>query len=537
MLATLAMMVLMSGMAPVASAAPVVSAASAGSKVVGFATYAWGSVSEPGEREVWTEVDVGGSWSRSQVGRTDAQGAYVIELTYGFTTVGVYRYRVGAATSAGVVYSEPFLLERTAWQPGWVGSKPVFETTNVWGTMPRAAGRSVWTEVLVGGQWSRSQVRTADGSGYFVIPLTYGAGTVGEYTFRVGASTSLGVVYSQAFVLRRTATVVAYSAGTKPVNEVTNTWGTVRGYGGGQVFTQVLLSSGWSTSQVRTSDASGYFVIPLTYGSSTPGTYTFRVGASTPFGTVYSTQFTLERTAVTRVDCAVRACVALTFDDGPSAYTDRLIDTLVATRTPATFFVVGSQVATRPATVRRMQSAGLAVENHTYSHPQLTTLSYSGQLSQVTRTDDALAAAGVRRSTQLRPPYGSWNSTTRTLGKPLILWSVDPRDWEVRDAARIRSYVAANTTAGAIVLMHDSHSTTVDAVPGIISDLRARGFTLVTVDTLVPSLQPGDVVYSRTNIRRAGTSATATDQGEVLRSPDGSVLGPVLDEAPFTPGS
>ena len=238
----------------------------------------------------------------------------------------------------------------------------------------------------------------------------------------------------------------------------------------------------------------------------------------------------------TSANCALVACVALTFDDGPSAYTDRLIDTLVSTRTAATFFVVGSQVAARPATVRRLQSAGLAVENHTYSHPDLTTLTYSGQLSQVTRADDALAAAGVARSTLLRPPYGSWNSTTRTLGKPLILWSVDPRDWEVRDAAIVRSRVVANARAGSIVLMHDSHSTTVDAVPGIISDLRARGFTLVTVRTLVPTMQPGDVVYSRTNIARAGTATTLSDQTDVLRAPDGSVLGPVLDEAPFVPG-
>lgn len=535
LLAVVLSFALMVGMASSASAAVVISASTAGTKTVGFATNVWGSVSEPGEREVWTEVDLGtDAWSRSKVGRTTADGKYVLELTYGFATVGEYRFRVGAATSEGVVYSEPFTLTRTPWQPGWAGTKPVYKTTNTWGRLPRAANRSVWTEALVNGRWSRSQTRTADSTGYFVIPLTYGSSRVGIHTFRVGASTSMGVVYSQPFELRRTATVVAKTAGIKPVNQVTNTWGTVSGYAGGQVRTQVLLSTGWSTSQVRTTDSNGYFVIPLTYGSSTPGTYTFRVAASTPLGTVYSNQFTLERTAT--VDCARQACVALTFDDGPSAYTDRLIDTLVRTKTPATFFVVGSQVASRPATVRRMQSAGLAVENHTYSHPQLTTLSYSGQLSQVTRTDSALATAGVRRSTLLRPPFGSWNSTTRTLGKPLILWSVDPRDWEVRDAARIRSHVAANARSGSIVLLHDSHSTTVDAVPGIISDLRARGFTLVTVDTLVPSMKPGDVVYSRTNINRASTASTLTDQSDVLRAPDGSVLGPVLDEAPFVPG-
>ena len=235
------------------------------------------------------------------------------------------------------------------------------------------------------------------------------------------------------------------------------------------------------------------------------------------------------------VNCAVRACVALTFDDGPSAYTNRLLDSLIAMQVPAAFFVVGQQVQARPSTVLRAHQAGFDIENHTYSHPRLTTLSLSGQQAEVRRVDDALVAAGVPRSTLLRPPYGSWNSSTRQLGKPLILWSVDPRDWDGRTASQIRSHVVANTVAGSIVLMHDTVAATVDAVPGIVSDLRARGFTLVTVETLIPNLQPGDVVYSRTNIVRAGSVAALSEEPELLRAPDGTVLGEVVDEARFVP--
>ena len=206
-------------------------------------------------------------------------------------------------------------------------------------------------------------------------------------------------------------------------------------------------------------------------------------------------------------------------------HTGRLIDHLTALGVPATFFVVGSQVANRPATALRLQRNGLAVENHTYSHPQLTQLSLSAQRSEVQRCDDALAAAGVARSTLLRPPYGSWNSNTRLLGKPLILWSVDPRDWDGRTSSQIRSHVVANTTAGDIVLMHDSVGATVDAVPGIVSDLRARGFTLVTVETLVPGMEPGDVVYSRGQVQQATTTARAAESAPLL-----------VDEAPFLPG-
>lgn len=226
----------------------------------------------------------------------------------------------------------------------------------------------------------------------------------------------------------------------------------------------------------------------------------------------------------TGVDCAAVACVALTFDDGPSANTDRLLDTLISLDVPATFFTVGEQVANRPATVRRAQAAGFAVENHSYTHTELTTLGLAAQRSDVQRADDALAAAGVARSTLLRPPYGSWDANTRQLGKAIILWSVDPQDWDGRTASQIRSHVAANTTAGAIVILHDRVSATVDAVPGIVADLRAKGFTLVTVETLVPWMEPGDVVYSRGQV----TSSAARELAP------SAAPGPV-DEAPYVP--
>jgi uncharacterized protein YkwD len=290
---------LLIGLTPPASAAPTVGAASAGTKTVGYSTSVWGTVSEP-HREVWTDVWLGSGWSRSQVGTTDSRGRYALELTYGFTSEGRYRFRVGSRTSAGVVYSPEFTLTRTPWQPGWSRTKPVGEATNTWATLPAAAGRTVWTEALVNGRWSRSQVRTANSSGYFAIPLTYGTNDVGHHTFRVGASTAFGTVYSTAFVLERTGRsyrVDAYSAGTKQVNEATNAWGTVHGHGGGQVSTQVLVGGRWSTSQVGRSNSNGSFALPLTYGASNAGTYTFRVAASTPVGTVYSNQFTLTRTA------------------------------------------------------------------------------------------------------------------------------------------------------------------------------------------------------------------------------------------------
>ncbi len=299
-LAPLVALIVLMSLTPPALAAPSVSADSAGTKPVGYSTYVWGNVSDSPNRDVWTEVKLGGSWARSQSSRTNGSGNYTLELTYGFTTPGQYQFRVGAATSAGTVYSKEFTLARTSFTVSSAGSKPVGQTTYTWATLPSAAGRSVWTEVQLSGGWGRSQVRTANSSGYFSIPLTYGADTPGTYTFRVGASTPRGVVYSKPFALQRTGgsyRVDAYSAGTKEINQTTYTWGTVHGYAGGRVSTQVLIGGHWSTSQVTKSNGSGGFTLPLTYGANTPGKYTFRVAASTPSGTVYSNQFTLTRTA------------------------------------------------------------------------------------------------------------------------------------------------------------------------------------------------------------------------------------------------
>jgi hypothetical protein len=182
------------------------------------------------------------------------------------------------------------------------GTKPVGALTRVWGRVNGYSGGRVFTQVLRASGWSTSQIVTSSTTGYYQIPLTFGANTPGTYTWRVGAVTPSGVVYSEPFDFVRTAlsatatvSVSASSAGTKPVGALTRVWGRVTGYSGGRVFTQVLRASGWSTSQIATSSTTGYYQIPLTFGANTPGTYTWRVGAVTPSGVVYSDTFTLTR--------------------------------------------------------------------------------------------------------------------------------------------------------------------------------------------------------------------------------------------------
>ncbi len=188
--------------------------------------------------------------------------------------------------------------------------------------------------------------------------------------------------------------------------------------------------------------------------------------------------------------------VALTFDDGPGPHTRRLLDELAARSVRATFFLWGEHVAADPETVRAAHEAGHALGNHSWSHPDLTTLPAAEVTDQLDRTAAAIReAAGV--TTQLfRPPFGAIDDDLLRLlgerGDAAILWDVDTRDWDHGDAALTHRNALAGITPGSIVLMHDPLVSTVDAVPGIVDALLAQGYTFVTVPELLgDTLTPG----------------------------------------------
>ncbi len=208
------------------------------------------------------------------------------------------------------------------------------------------------------------------------------------------------------------------------------------------------------------------------------------------------------------VNCEEFSCVALTFDDGPGPYTAQLLDTLAEKDAKATFFVIGRSVANDPAMVAREAQEGHVVANHSWSHPSLPKLSLAGMETELEQTDQAIEDAGVARPFLVRPPYGDENSTLLSLlgqrGQVAVLWDVDTLDWKNRDVSKnIRSTVD-NTRPGSIILMHDIHPESVQAVPAIIDQLEAEGYIFVTV----PELLGGDVspytgmtVLSQHNIR------------------------------------
>jgi peptidoglycan/xylan/chitin deacetylase (PgdA/CDA1 family) len=179
--------------------------------------------------------------------------------------------------------------------------------------------------------------------------------------------------------------------------------------------------------------------------------------------------------------------VALTFDDGPGAYTEYLLDELAERDVHATFFMVGRNTTGKfKPLVERAISEGHQVASHSYKHAYLTKYSASGMKSDLEKTAAALNdAAGGSFSYMLRPPYGAKNSTLlKTAGVPLIIWSVDPYDWKYRDADYVSQNVIGSVKDGDIILLHDIHQTSVEAALIIIDTLSQMNYEFVTVTEL-----------------------------------------------------
>ena len=182
--------------------------------------------------------------------------------------------------------------------------------------------------------------------------------------------------------------------------------------------------------------------------------------------------------------------VALTFDDGPSMYTPRVLRLLRQARARATFFVLGSRAAARPDLVRAESLLG-AVGNHTWTHPRLASLARRDVIRQLLRTQAAIVrATGGVRPLLFRPPYGvgtpAETAAVHALGLVDVRWSLDSLDARPgATAGAVAREVVERLRPGAIVLLHDIHPWTVAALPRILRAVRRHGLTPVTIPELV----------------------------------------------------
>jgi peptidoglycan/xylan/chitin deacetylase (PgdA/CDA1 family) len=190
--------------------------------------------------------------------------------------------------------------------------------------------------------------------------------------------------------------------------------------------------------------------------------------------------------------------VAMTFDDGPSAEnTPRLLDILKERDIKATFFMIGENAARYPEIVKRVLAEGHEIGNHSWSHPLLSKMTDDEVRQQIQSTQDAIVQACGYTPKLLRPPYGGFTTRQRRwandiFGVKIIFWDVDPLDWKIHDSAHVKAVILKDTKPGSIILSHDIHKTTVDAMPETLDTLLANGFKFVTVSQLIAMDHPLD---------------------------------------------
>ncbi|MFD1484157.1 polysaccharide deacetylase family protein [Lacticaseibacillus baoqingensis] len=212
-----------------------------------------------------------------------------------------------------------------------------------------------------------------------------------------------------------------------------------------------------------------------------------------------------------RVPVEAGKVIALTFDDGPNdKTTPQILKTLAAAKVKATFFMVGTGLREYPQTARAVAQAGHEIGIHTYDHPYLPKLTPTAAKDEI-YGKMALTYYQVlgQLPTLLRPPFGAISAPIAQVEDlPAIQWSIDSQDWRSRNAAAIIARVNATATNGGIVLMHDIQPATVQALPTVISQLKAQGYRFVTVSELFGGhLLPGQQYFGRGDERAVTTAS------------------------------
>jgi len=214
--------------------------------------------------------------------------------------------------------------------------------------------------------------------------------------------------------------------------------------------------------------------------------------------------------------------IAITFDDGPHpVLTPKLLDMLKARGIKATFFLIGENAAEYPDIVKRIAAEGHELGNHSWSHPQLTKLSPDALRDQIAKTADAINAAAGHPPTVMRPPYGATTPYItqwmyKEFGTKVIMWSVDPLDWKIRQAGHVESVIVSQTRPGSIILAHDIHASTVAAMPETLDKLKAKGFQFLTVSELMAKDKP---LPPPTPKPSASPKETASPTGSPITAP------------------
>ena len=177
--------------------------------------------------------------------------------------------------------------------------------------------------------------------------------------------------------------------------------------------------------------------------------------------------------------------IALTFDDGPGKYTEKLLDGLKERNVKATFFVIGINAESHRDTLKRAAEEGHLIGNHTYNHVRLIKMSVGDACTELRNTNELIFQITGQRPVYVRPPYGEWSDAlSESCYMTRVLWSIDPLDWSIHNTEQIVEHVVEHAKDGSIILLHDVFEESVDAALEIIDRLQQMGFTFVRIDQM-----------------------------------------------------
>lgn len=178
--------------------------------------------------------------------------------------------------------------------------------------------------------------------------------------------------------------------------------------------------------------------------------------------------------------------IALTFDDGPSIYTEGLLDGLKERKVKATFFLIGRSVEEYPEVVRRMDEEGHLIGNHTYHHVRIKGLPREEAREEIEKTDQVIYEITGKHTAYIRPPFGEWEENMELDYEVLpAMWTIDPLDWTTENIDEIVDQVVTKAGENDIILLHDCYESSVEAAFRIIDILGEEGFDFVRVDELL----------------------------------------------------
>ena len=201
--------------------------------------------------------------------------------------------------------------------------------------------------------------------------------------------------------------------------------------------------------------------------------------------------FALAEDAAEPVDPRIQPAIALSFDDGPSEYTQQVLDILAENDCHATFFMVGTCMKNMPDMVKTVFDSGNEVGIHTWKHNNLTKMSTSAIVRNLKACQEIIVEQTGQEARWLRPPYGAVKGHPEVyracgeVGLYIATWSVDSRDWSLQNAKKIYKEVMGQLHNGDILLFHDTHAATVEALRMILPEIKALGYQVLTVDQLL----------------------------------------------------